>query len=188
MVSYTITSATSMSFCLCMAKWISHGDIRGSLMGIMSREDATLSSASKTWSTFQALGNIAFAFTYAEVLIEIQVRICYFLKGVPTFGSCSITVGHRSRHTAIGTIDMDLITTGVSASERMRRENLLSAARNIIMEKMQLGGPSTHTLELLEELKKQSSPEAHLTDLRNALSTLASEGFIVVQGDTIKQI
>lgn len=34
---------------------------------------------------------------------------------------------------------MDLITTGVSASERMRRENMLSAARNIIMEKMQLG-------------------------------------------------
>ncbi|KAF9608544.1 hypothetical protein IFM89_009910 [Coptis chinensis] len=63
---------STISFCLCMAKWISHGGIRGSLMGIMSREDATLSSASKTWSTFQALGNIAFAFTYAEVLIEIQ--------------------------------------------------------------------------------------------------------------------
>ncbi|KAF9600731.1 hypothetical protein IFM89_011418 [Coptis chinensis] len=56
-----------------MAKWISHGDIPGSLMGIMSREDATLSSASKTWSTFQALGNIAFTFTYAEVLIEIKL-------------------------------------------------------------------------------------------------------------------
>ncbi|KAI3448007.1 hypothetical protein Pfo_004672 [Paulownia fortunei] len=37
-----------------------------------------------------------------------------------------------------GTIDMDLITTGVSASERMRRENLVSTTRNIIMEKMQL--------------------------------------------------
>ncbi|KAF9600729.1 hypothetical protein IFM89_011416 [Coptis chinensis] len=81
MVSYTITSATSMSFCLCMAKWISHGDIRGSLMGIMSREDATLSSASKTWSTFQALGNIAFAFTYAEVLIEIKLK--YPALGAP---------------------------------------------------------------------------------------------------------
>ena len=41
-----------------------------------------------------------------------------------------------------GTIDMDLITTGVSASERMRRENVLSATCNIIMEKVQLGGPS----------------------------------------------
>jgi len=47
-----------------------------------------------------------------------------------------------------GTIDMDLITTGISASERMRREQLLAAARNIIMEKMQLGGPSVRTLEV----------------------------------------
>ncbi|KAJ7978505.1 DNA helicase [Quillaja saponaria] len=29
-----------------------------------------------------------------------------------------------------GTIDMDLITTGVSASERMRRESLTTATRN----------------------------------------------------------
>lgn len=47
-----------------------------------------------------------------------------------------------------GTIDMDLITTGVSASERMRRDNLVGMARNIIMEKMQLGGPSTRMLEV----------------------------------------
>lgn len=47
-----------------------------------------------------------------------------------------------------GTIDMDLITTGVSASERMRRETILSATRNIIMEKMQLGGPSMRLTEV----------------------------------------
>jgi DNA replication licensing factor MCM4 len=44
---------------------------------------------------------------------------------------------------------MDLITTGVSASERMRRENLASAARSIITEKMQLEGPSMRLLEVL---------------------------------------
>lgn len=88
-----------------------------------------------------------------------------------------------------GTIDMDLITTGVSASERMRRESLVSTTRNIIMEKMQLGGPSMRLLELLEELKKQSScSEAHLNDLRNALATLASEGFLSVHGDSVKRI
>ncbi|KAL2231642.1 UNVERIFIED_CONTAM: DNA replication licensing factor MCM4 [Sesamum indicum] len=88
-----------------------------------------------------------------------------------------------------GTIDMDLITTGVSASERMRRENLVSTTRNIIMEKMQLGGPSTRLLELLEELKKQSSgAEIHLSDLRNALATLSTEGFVVVHGDSVKRI
>jgi hypothetical protein len=43
---------------------------------------------------------------------------------------------------------MDLITTGVSASERMRRESVLSAIRSIIMEKMQLGGPSMRLLEV----------------------------------------
>ncbi|CAN4107486.1 unnamed protein product [Withania somnifera] len=90
---------------------------------------------------------------------------------------------------ATGTIDMDLITTGVSASERMRRESLVSTTRNIIMEKMQLGGPSTRLLELLEDLKKQSSSgEVHLADLRNALATLATEGLVVVHGDTVKRI
>lgn len=43
---------------------------------------------------------------------------------------------------------MDLITTGVSASERVRRENLVSATRNIVMEKMQLGGPSFRLIEV----------------------------------------
>lgn len=43
---------------------------------------------------------------------------------------------------------MDLITTGISASERMRRENLVSTARSIIMEKMQIGGSSTRLTEV----------------------------------------
>nr|GLL31649.1 DNA replication licensing factor MCM4 [Ipomoea trifida]GMD17768.1 DNA replication licensing factor MCM4 [Ipomoea batatas] len=84
---------------------------------------------------------------------------------------------------------MDLITTGVSASERVRRENLVSATRNIVMEKMQLGGPSFRLIEILEELKKQSSDiPPNLNDLRNALSTLASEGFVLVHGDHVKRI
>ncbi|KZV53364.1 hypothetical protein F511_06506 [Dorcoceras hygrometricum] len=87
-----------------------------------------------------------------------------------------------------GTIDMDLITTGVSASERMRRENLVSTVRSIIMEKMQLGGPSIRLLELLEELKKQSPGEVHLNDLRNALATLSMEGFVAVHGDSVKRV
>ncbi|XP_043708662.1 DNA replication licensing factor MCM4 [Telopea speciosissima] len=87
-----------------------------------------------------------------------------------------------------GTIDMDLITTGVSASERMKRENLLLATRNIIMEKVEIGGHSTRLLELLDELKKQSSGEVHLNDLRNALATLASEGVVVVHGDNVRRI
>ncbi|KAJ3695650.1 hypothetical protein LUZ60_001027 [Juncus effusus] len=87
-----------------------------------------------------------------------------------------------------GTIDMDLIMTGISASERMRRENLVSAARNLIMDKLQAGGPSARLLELLEELRKQSSMEVHLSDLRNALATLTTEGLVVLHGDSVKRI
>ncbi|XP_057747993.1 DNA replication licensing factor MCM4 [Arachis stenosperma] len=88
---------------------------------------------------------------------------------------------------ATGTIDMDLITTGVSASERMRREAMVQATRNIIMEKMQIGGPSMRLLELLEELKQSTGSEVQLTDLKNAVATLASEGFVTMHGESVKR-
>ncbi|KAF3323012.1 DNA replication licensing factor MCM4 [Carex littledalei] len=87
-----------------------------------------------------------------------------------------------------GTIDMDLIMTGISASERTRRENLLAATRNLVMEKLLTGGPSSRVVELLEELRKQSSMEVHLSDLKIALSTLVSEGLVVLHGDSVKRI
>ncbi|KAF9608605.1 hypothetical protein IFM89_010090 [Coptis chinensis] len=111
-----------ISFCLCMAKWISHGDIRGSLMGIMSREDATLSSASKTWSTFQALGNIAFAFTYAEVLIEIQRRSDFWKL---LNNSRPQITPHCHRNNRYGSH-----LAGVSASERMSGKYVVSSLKH----------------------------------------------------------
>uniref|UniRef100_A0A0A9EA39 Uncharacterized protein n=1 Tax=Arundo donax TaxID=35708 RepID=A0A0A9EA39_ARUDO len=83
---------------------------------------------------------------------------------------------------------MDLIMTGISASERLRRENLVAATRNLIMEKMQLGGPSMRMVELLEELRKQSSMEIHLHELRSALGTLMTEGAVVIHGDSVKRV
>ncbi|KAL5704125.1 hypothetical protein ACHQM5_022597 [Ranunculus cassubicifolius] len=61
-----------ISLCLCIMKWISHGNLRGSLMGVMSMHNANISPATKTWQIFQALGNIAFAFSFSQLLIEIQ--------------------------------------------------------------------------------------------------------------------
>lgn len=58
---------SSISLFLCAAKWVSKGGFGGNMPGAMA-----VSSAEKTWLIFQALGNIAFAFTYAEVLVEIQ--------------------------------------------------------------------------------------------------------------------
>ncbi|XP_025012061.2 DNA replication licensing factor MCM4 isoform X1 [Ricinus communis] len=108
---------------------------------------------------------------------------------IEAFRLLEVAMQQSATDHSTGTIDMDLITTGVSASERMRRENLVSATRNIIMEKLQLGGPSMRLLEILEELKKQNtSNEVHLQDLRNAVANLASEGFVVVHGDSVKRI
>lgn len=44
---------------------------------------------------------------------------------------------------------MDLINTGVSASERMRRDTFVSSIRDIALEKMQIGGSSMRLSEVL---------------------------------------
>jgi DNA replication licensing factor MCM4 len=48
-----------------------------------------------------------------------------------------------------GTIDMDLITTGVSASERTRRASLVVALRNVVAEKMEVGGSAKKVTQVL---------------------------------------
>ncbi|KAE9593354.1 hypothetical protein Lal_00028751 [Lupinus albus] len=107
---------------------------------------------------------------------------------IEAFRLLEVAMQQSATDHSTGTIDMDLINTGVSASERMRRESLLQSIRNIIMEKMQIGGPSMRLLELLEELKKQNTgSEVHLNDLRNAITTLASEGFVNMHGDSVKR-
>lgn len=107
---------------------------------------------------------------------------------VEAFRLLEVAMQQSAMDTRTGTIDMDLITTGVSASERMRRESLIQDTRNMIMEKMQIGGRSMRLLEILEELKNQSpGSEIHLNDLRSAVATLASEGFVSMAGDSVKR-
>ncbi|KAG6401405.1 hypothetical protein SASPL_138261 [Salvia splendens] len=104
---------------------------------------------------------------------------------IEAFRLLEVAMQQSATDHSTGTIDMDLITTGVSASERMRRENLVSATRSLILDKLTIGGSSARLMELLEELKKQNQggAEVHLSDLRTALSTLSAEGLLVVQGD-----
>ncbi|KAK8959188.1 hypothetical protein KSP40_PGU021732 [Platanthera guangdongensis] len=107
---------------------------------------------------------------------------------VEAFRLLEVAMQQSATDHATGTIDMDLIMTGISASERIRRENLVSATRNLIMDRMQIGGSATRVAELLEELRKQSSMEIHLHDLKNALTTLMSEGMVVQTGDSVKRV
>lgn len=61
---------------MCIAKFASHHAIRGTVLGVKVGVDG-VSASTKTWHALQALGNIAFAYTYAMLLIEIQV-LCIF--------------------------------------------------------------------------------------------------------------
>ncbi|XP_027941591.1 amino acid permease 3-like [Vigna unguiculata] len=55
-----------------IAKVIGNGVIKGSLTGVSI---GVVSESQKIWRTFQALGNIAFAYSYSMILIEIQDTI-----------------------------------------------------------------------------------------------------------------
>ncbi|KAF8411991.1 hypothetical protein HHK36_004550 [Tetracentron sinense] len=71
-----MASAMSMTYSfialyLCIVKFASHNDVRGSLTGVKMGTQG-ISPSTKVWHSFQALGNIAFAYTYAVLLVEIQ--------------------------------------------------------------------------------------------------------------------
>ena len=72
---------------LSVGQWVSHG---GGLGGRIAGATAA-SSTKKLWNVLLALGNIAFAYTFAEVLIEIQVRRVHDskYKGRACSHSCS---------------------------------------------------------------------------------------------------
>lgn len=55
---------------LCIGKWASHREFRGTLGGT-----GDVTAVEKGFNVLLALGNIAFAYTFADVLIEIQVSI-----------------------------------------------------------------------------------------------------------------
>lgn len=58
---------------LCIQKFASHpGFEAGNLTGVQVGDEG-ISESAKVWQSFQALGNIAFAYTFANILIEIQV-------------------------------------------------------------------------------------------------------------------
>ncbi|KAG4397991.1 hypothetical protein GLYMA_10G255300v4 [Glycine max] len=85
---------SSIGIGLSIAKIAGGNDAKTSLTGLIVGEDVT--SQEKLWNTFQAIGNIAFAYAFSQVLVEIQDT----LKSSPpenqamkkaTLAGCSIT-------------------------------------------------------------------------------------------------
>jgi hypothetical protein len=58
---------------LSAAKLASNHAAHGTLLGVKIGAAAGVSTSSKTWHSLQALGNIACAYSYSMLLIEIQV-------------------------------------------------------------------------------------------------------------------
>ncbi|XP_058187251.1 amino acid permease 3-like isoform X2 [Rhododendron vialii] len=63
---------SSIGLALGIAKVAANGTISGSLTGVRI---GTVTQAQKIWGSFQALGDIAFAYSYSMILIEIQDTI-----------------------------------------------------------------------------------------------------------------
>jgi hypothetical protein len=61
----------SIGLGLGIGKVIENGKISGSLTGISI---GTVTQTQKIWISFQALGDIAFAYSFSMILVEIQVR------------------------------------------------------------------------------------------------------------------
>ena len=53
-----------------ISKVVENKEIKGTLTGVTV---GTVTPTQKVWRTFQSLGNIAFAYAYSMILIEIQV-------------------------------------------------------------------------------------------------------------------
>ncbi|KAF3976211.1 hypothetical protein CMV_000570 [Castanea mollissima] len=64
---------SSIGLALGIAKVAARGTLRGSFTGITIGTDVT--QTQKLWRSFQALGNIAFAYSFSVILIEIQDTI-----------------------------------------------------------------------------------------------------------------
>ncbi|XP_047323676.1 amino acid permease 3-like [Impatiens glandulifera] len=64
---------SSIGLVLGIAKVAANGHIKGSLTGI--RVGPTVTESQKIWRSFQALGDIAFAYSFSVILLEIQDTI-----------------------------------------------------------------------------------------------------------------
>ena len=81
-----------------------------------------------------------------------------------------------------GTIDMDKILTGFSASDRRQRQQLADALRGILA-----GRPSRRARlsELLAAVKAQTVLEVSLQEVRDAATALVEDGGATLVGDTL---
>ncbi|KAG8633462.1 hypothetical protein MANES_18G107300v8 [Manihot esculenta] len=68
----TSLAYSSIALCLSIAKLSSNHEFKGGIMAAMADNNIPQATSTKIWHSFQALGNIAFAYTFSMLLLEIQ--------------------------------------------------------------------------------------------------------------------
>ena len=83
---------------------------------------------------------------------------------------------------ATGRIDMDLINTGRTSSERKKSHDLQRAILGVVESLGQTGAPVRY-MDTLKQLNDQSSVTVDQQEFTEALRQLESEGHVIVSGD-----
>uniref|UniRef100_A0A8C5TD90 DNA replication licensing factor MCM4 n=1 Tax=Malurus cyaneus samueli TaxID=2593467 RepID=A0A8C5TD90_9PASS len=83
-----------------------------------------------------------------------------------------------------GIVDISILTTGMSATARKRKEELAQALRKLIQSKGK--APSLKYQQLLDDLRAQSDTAVTREMFEEALRALADEDFLTVTGKTVR--
>ncbi|NXB13707.1 MCM4 factor, partial [Rhagologus leucostigma] len=83
-----------------------------------------------------------------------------------------------------GIVDISILTTGMSATARKRKEELAQALRKLIQSKGK--APSLKYQQLLDDLRAQSDTAVTKEMFEEALRALADEDFLTVTGKTVR--
>ncbi|NXD20896.1 MCM4 factor, partial [Spelaeornis formosus] len=83
-----------------------------------------------------------------------------------------------------GIVDISILTTGMSATARKRKEELAQALRKLIQSKGK--APSLKYQQLLDDLRAQSETAITKEMFEEALRALADEDFLTVTGKTVR--
>uniref|UniRef100_A0A8C9NFD1 DNA replication licensing factor MCM4 n=1 Tax=Serinus canaria TaxID=9135 RepID=A0A8C9NFD1_SERCA len=83
-----------------------------------------------------------------------------------------------------GIVDISILTTGMSATARKRKEELAQALRKLIQSKGK--APSLKYQQLLDDLRAQSDMAVTKEMFEEALRALADEDFLTVTGKTVR--
>ncbi|NXQ35819.1 MCM4 factor, partial [Alaudala cheleensis] len=83
-----------------------------------------------------------------------------------------------------GIVDISILTTGMSATARKRKEELAQALRKLIQSKGKT--PSLKYQQLLDDLRAQSDTAVTKEMFEEALRALADEDFLTVTGKTVR--